>query len=107
MAEEIPYTRNHYLNEIISKRRNEGLRRLVAQVVREMASNPAAAASAIEALFEANERRECEMHAVLEVQVSLQGPACFQCRHLLASPELRQSSPFRPGRYHHDLFTKL
>ena len=54
VAEEKPFTRNHYLNEIISKRRNEGLKRLVMQAVRSN-KEPAAAAAAVEVLFEANE----------------------------------------------------
>jgi hypothetical protein len=70
-AEEIPYTRNHYLYEVISKKRNEGLRRRVVQTVRGM-RDPTAAAAAVEALFEANERTGCERQAVIDIQVSRQ-----------------------------------
>ena len=67
-AEEAPFTRNHYLNEIISKRRNEGLKRRVLQAGRGQ-KDPAAAAAAVEALFEANERRGCAKQAALDMQV--------------------------------------
>jgi hypothetical protein len=67
VAEEKPFTRNHYLNEIISKRRNEGLKRLVMQAVRSN-KEPAAAAAAVEALFEANERLGCAKQAALDMQ---------------------------------------
>jgi hypothetical protein len=70
-VEQLPFTSNHYLYEMISKKRNERLKRRLLKSTAGM-TDPAAVAAAITALFGENERRSCEEHVAMEMQLALE-----------------------------------
>jgi interferon-induced GTP-binding protein Mx1 len=85
-AERLPFTSNHDLHDLISKKRAERLqRRLIAATAGlsnpgEVApvkagsgmSNPSTVAAAITAVFGQVKRRSCDEHAAMEMQVALE-----------------------------------